>query len=106
MGIYFVATRVTPLPDNPLVTKVENGRVYFWIDDASPEKAMERATVYLASYRWKLDAVDTGPVETTAADFADQEVGLKNFWKARQKGFAAHFVAKPRPGLMDTENPA
>lgn len=98
MSIYFIATRVTPLPDNPLAPKVERALVYFWIDDVSPEKSMDRAKAYLASYRWELAGVDNGPVETTAADFADQEEGLKGFWKARQKGLAAHFVAKPKPG--------
>jgi hypothetical protein len=102
MSIYFIATRVTPLPNNPLVPKVERALVYFWIDDASAEKSMERATAYLASYRWNLEAVDNGPVETTAADFADQEEGLKGFWKARQKGFAAHFMAKAKTPQTDT----
>jgi hypothetical protein len=96
MSIYFIATRVTPLPNNPLAPKVERALVYFWIDDVSQEKSMERAKDYLASYRWDLVGVDNGPVETTAADFADQEEGLKGFWKAKQKGLAAHFVAKPR----------
>jgi len=34
----------------------------------------------------------------TAADFVDQEEGLKNWWKAKQNGFAAHFVGKPKAG--------
>jgi len=104
MSIYFIATRVTPLPNNPLAEKVERAQVYFWIDDTSAEKTMERATAYLTSYRWNLEGVDNGPVETTAADFADQEEGLKSFWKAKQKGFTAHFVAKPKPGQTDTGN--
>jgi hypothetical protein len=41
-------------------------------------------------------------MEVTAADFADQEDGLMGFWKAKQKGFAAQFVAKPKPGQMKT----
>ncbi len=96
MSIYFISTRVTPLPNNPLIEKVERALAYFWIEDASGEKAMERATAHLASYRWNLEAVDSGPVETTAADFVDQEEGLTNFWKAKQKGFAARFIAKPK----------
>ena len=67
MSIYFIATRVTPLPDNPLAPKVERALVYFWIDEASQEKSMERAKAYLTSYRWSLAGVDNGPIETTAA---------------------------------------
>jgi hypothetical protein len=105
METYFISTQVTPLPDNPLVAKVENARVYFWILDSSPENAGERATRYLSSYRWKLESLDSGPVAVTAADFADQQDGLKGFWKAKQKGFAAQFVAKPRPGHMEPAQP-
>jgi hypothetical protein len=95
---YFVATRVTPLPENPLVAKVEEARVYFWIVEPTPVAALERATRYLVSYRWKLESIETEPVVVTAADFVDQEEGLKNWWKAKQKGFAAHFVGKPKGG--------
>ena len=54
---------------------------------------------YLSKYRWELNSVDIAPKEVTAADFADQEDGLMGFWKAKQKGFAAQFVAKPKPGM-------
>jgi hypothetical protein len=94
---YFIATRVTPLPDNPLTTKVEEARAYFWIVEPAGQRALERALHYLDAYKWKLEAVEKEPVVVTAADFTDQEDGLKNWWKAKQKGFAAHFVAKPRP---------
>jgi hypothetical protein len=93
---YFVATRVTPLPDNPLQEKIDEAMVYFWVVDSVPENAMERANSYLTSYRWKLESVDTPATEVTTIDFADHEDGLRNFWKAKQKGFAAQFVGKPK----------
>ncbi len=96
METYFIATRVRPLPDNPLADKVEDAQVYFWIVDDAPEKAGERATRYLSAYKWKLQSIENGPVAATAADFAEDEQGLKGFWNAKQKGFAAHFVAKPK----------
>ena len=102
MKTYFITVQVKPLPENPLIEKVEEARVYFWIVDDSPDKAMERASEYLSKYRWKLNSVDTAPMEVTAADFADQEDGLMGFWKAKQKGFAAQFVAKPKPGMTQT----
>jgi hypothetical protein len=102
MTTYFITIQVTPLSENPLVEKIEEARVYFWIVDDSPEKAMERASVYLSKYRWKLNSVNAGPMEVTAADFADQEDGMMGFWKAKQKGFASQFVAKPKPGQMKT----
>ncbi len=95
---YFIATQVTPLPDNPLIEKISEAKVYFWIVDSSPENALERAKKHLSSYLWKLESIDTGPIETTAADFADHEEGLKGWWQAKQKGFAAQFVGKPKPG--------
>jgi hypothetical protein len=102
MTTYFITVKVLPLPENPLIEKVEKASVYFWIVDDSPDKAMERASEYLAKYRWQLNSVDTAPKEVTAADFADQEDGLMGFWKAKQKGFAAQFVAKPKPGMTQT----
>jgi len=102
---YFIASQVTPLPDNPLIEKIEEAYVYFWIVDSSPEKAMDRAADYLSSYRWKLKSVDKGPTEVTAADFADQEEGLTGFWRAKQKGFAAQFVGKPKAGHMEPKKP-
>jgi hypothetical protein len=101
---YFVATNVTPLPDNPLIAKIEEAKVYFWVVDSGPERAMERATQYLASYRWKMESVETAATEVTAIDFADHEDGLRNFWKAKQKGFAAQFVGKPRTGSAPEGN--
>ncbi len=101
METYYIATRVRPLPDNPLIDKVEDAQVYFWIVDDTPEKAGARATRYLASYKWKLQSIESGPVATTAADFAEEEQGLKGFWKAKQKGFAAHFVARPKQPPLD-----
>ena len=103
METYFIGVQVTPLPDNPLITKFEAARVYFWVIDSSPENAMDRAKGYLSSYLWKLESVDKGPIVTTAADFVTQEEGLKGFWRAKQKGFAAQFVGKPKPG--QAENP-
>ncbi len=100
MKTYFISVQVTPLAENPLGEKIEEARVYFWIIDVSPEKAMERVSEYLGKYRWELKSVEKEPVEVTAADFADQEDGLLGFWKAKQKGFAAQFVAKPKPGQM------
>jgi hypothetical protein len=102
METYFITVQVKPLSENPLMEKVEEAHVYFWIVDDSPDKAMERASEYLAKYRWQLNSVEKEPVEVTAADFADQEDGLMGFWKAKQKGFAAQFVAKPKPGQMKT----
>ncbi len=98
MKTYFISVKVKPLTENPLSEKIEEARVYFWIVDELPEKAMERASEYLSRYRWKPDSVEREPVEVTAADFADQEEGLTGFWKAKQKGFAAQFMAKPKPG--------
>jgi hypothetical protein len=100
METYFISGQITPLAENPLSEKVEEAHVYFWIIDASPEKAMERASEYLVKYRWELKSVEKGPMEVTAADFADQEDGLMGFWKAKQKGLAAQFVAKPKPGMQ------
>lgn len=97
METYFIKISVTPLPDNPLLSKVESAQVLFWIVEPSQEEALNRATRYLASYLWQIESIDMGPVATTAADFATQEEGLKGWWKAKQKGFAAHFAAKPRP---------
>lgn len=102
MKTYFIIVQVKPLPENPLIEKVDETRVYFWIVDNSPDEAMERASEYLSKYCWQLNSVESGPVEVTAADFADQEDGLMGFWKAKQKGFAAQFVAKPKPGMKQT----
>lgn len=105
METYFIAIRVTPLPDNPLAKKVEEARVYFWIVEAAPQTATERATRYLASYKWKVESIEKEPLTVTAADFADQEEGLKNWWKAKHKGFAAHFVGKPRDDVGGLGHP-
>lgn len=98
MDTYFIKISVTPLPDNPMVTKVESAHVHFWIVEPSQEEALKRATRYLESYKWQIEAIENGPVATTAADFVTQQEGLKGWWKAKQKGFAAHFEAKPIPG--------
>lgn len=95
---YYIVTNAVPLGDNPLATKIGETKVYFWIVDSGPEIAMDRAAKYLDSYKWKLRSIETEPVEVSAANFAESEVGLKNWWKAKQKGFAAHFVGKPRTG--------
>lgn len=100
MDTYFIVTNVVPRPDNPLITKVEEAKVYFWVVDAEPAIARERATKYLDSYKWELRSVETEPVEVTAANFAQNEVGLKNWWKAKQTGFAAHFEGKPKATVL------
>ncbi len=98
METYFIGVLVVPLPDNPLIDKVESARVFFWIVDSSPENAMKRAARHLDEYLWKLETVEKGPIVVSAADFADHEQGLKGWWGAKQKGFAAQFMAKPKPG--------
>jgi hypothetical protein len=102
MKTYFLTVQVRPLPESPLIDQIEEAYVYFWIVDDFPDRAMERASEYLSKYRWKLNSVDTEPLEVVAADFADQEDGLMGFWKAKQKGFAAQFAAKPKPGRTKT----
>jgi len=44
---YFVAVQVIPLPKNQFLNKVEDASIYFWINDESPEKVMERVNTYL-----------------------------------------------------------
>jgi hypothetical protein len=105
METYFIGVQVTPLPDNPLIAKVEGARVFFWIVDSSPENAMKRATDHLAQYLWKLASVEKEPTVVTAADFANHEQGLKGWWTAKQKGFAAQFMAKPIPGRIEVPKP-
>ncbi len=105
METYFIGVQVTPLPDNPLATKVESARVFFWIVDAAPENAMKRATDHLTEFLWNLETVEKEPTVVTAADFANHQEGLKGWWQAKQKGFAAQFMAKPIPGQIEVAKP-
>ncbi len=97
MKTYFVAVRVTPLSENRFFGKVEDVSIYFWINDETPEKVMERVNAYLFKNHWKLDTVEKGAAEVTTADFADNEDGMMGFWKAKQTGFAARVIAKQKP---------
>lgn len=97
MATYFVSIFVTPLEDNPLREKVDEARVFFWIVDESPDTAMQRAEEYLVKYRWNVQSIEKTAFEVTAADFAGKEEALLGFWKAKQKGFAAQFTARPKP---------
>jgi hypothetical protein len=97
MATYFISVFVKPLQDNPLLEKVEEARVFFWIVDESPDIAMQRAKEYLVKYKWNLQSIEKSAFEVTAADFAGKEEALLGFWKAKQKGFAAQFMAKPKP---------
>ncbi|HEX2964476.1 MAG TPA: hypothetical protein VHO84_01750 [Syntrophorhabdaceae bacterium] len=96
MATYFISIFVSPLEDNPLRDKVEEARVFFWIVEQSPEEAMQRASEYLVKYRWEEKSIEKSAFEVQAADFAGQEEALLGFWKAKQKGFAAQFLAKPK----------
>jgi hypothetical protein len=102
METYFIKITVSPLPENPLASKIESAQVHFWIVEPSPEDALKRADRYLAKYLWHTESLDLGPVATTAADFVTQEEGLKGWWKAKQKGFAAHFAGKPKTAPPST----
>ena len=97
MAMYFVSIFVKPLQDNPLREKVDEARVFFWIVDESPENAMQRAKDYLIKYKWDVQSVEKSAFEVTAADFAGKEEAMLGFWKAKQKGFAAQFTARPKP---------
>ncbi len=97
MKTYFVAVQVIPLPKNQFLNKVEDASIYFWINDESPEKVMERVNTYLLKNNWELDAIEKDAVEVTAADFAENEDGMMGFWKAKQTGFAARVIAKQKP---------
>ena len=96
MPTYFISIFVTPSPDNPLSEKVEEARVFFWVTEETAEKSVERASEYLGRYRWKINSIEKEATEVTSADFADNEEALLGFWKAKQKGFAAQFRAKPK----------
>jgi hypothetical protein len=101
MKTYFFSMVVKPAAGNRHAGRIESALAHFWVVDESVDNAVARAKHFLSEYYWTLSEWDTNPVETTAGQYPDREVGLKRFLKAQQTGFASLFLGVSSKGRND-----
>jgi hypothetical protein len=103
MSVYYLIIRAKPTACNPDVDKLEIGMARFWVQDKSPEDAIDRAKHYLTRYDWTFESLAQKPIETVANDYPQSEdiPDVINFRKAQSFKVALHLVAWAKPGVME-----
>lgn len=103
MSVYYLIIKAKPTACNADVDKLEIGMARFWVQDKSPEDAIDRAKHYLSRYEWTFESLAQKPIETVAGDYpqSDDTPDVMNFRKAQSFKVALHLVAWAKPGVME-----
>jgi len=98
MKTYFLSLTVIPTQENEHYNVVEGASANFWILESSPENAFSKASFCISQYEWKLETIETPPVETKRDDFIERDIGLQYFDKAQKDGIAMVFLSWSKDG--------
>lgn len=88
MKTFFLNFKAAPVTGNEHFGKIEAALANFWVLEKSAENSIVRAKHHLSEYGWKPLELEQYPVEVTAAQFAQKDIGSANYKKAQLFGIA------------------
>ena len=91
--IFSATYEVSPTAINSQVDLVEGAYAHCFVREETPEAADLKARFYVLKGEWKIKAVESPATEVTEKDFAGKDIGLEQFFKAREKGISIFYSA-------------
>ncbi|MFH1350114.1 MAG: hypothetical protein ABII26_04175 [Pseudomonadota bacterium] len=95
MNTYFLMFKVKPVANNEFYGQIGGALAHLWVVDTSPKRAHLRAEHYLSGYYWEVESLEQRAIETTEAQFAQEDIGLANYKKAQKYGIALFLSGWP-----------
>ncbi len=101
---YFIKYKVEPTPANLHFKDVEGAYATCWIRESNPQTAISKSKFFVSKFDWDIKNIEILPTEVCEEDFAQRDIGLKQFRKAQKDGIAIVYTAWSRDG-KSTDGP-
>ena len=98
MTPFFLTFQVVPTEANEHYNFVEGALASCWVLGNDAQSAYAQAGFFVSKYDWKVEKVDTFPIETTKEHFLEKDIGLEQYIKAQEEGIAISYTAWAKDG--------
>lgn len=102
---FFVMFETSPEPESNIDSRIEGARAHVWVRESDPESAMMKASYKVRQAGWKINKVETPPVEVEREHFKDRDLGLKSFDECQRDGLSLVFTAYTDAEELHTDEP-
>ena len=102
MKTFFMTFVVVPSLSNEHYTLVKGALAHCWVLENNHQSAYAKASFFVSKYDWKIEKMDTFPIETTKEHFLERDLGLEQYIKAQEEGIAIIYAAWARDGKTNT----
>lgn len=90
--------QVVPTEANEHYNLVDGALASCWVVEDDPKSAYAHAEFFVKKDDWKIEKVNTLPVETTKEHFLEKDIGLEQYIKAQEEGIAIFYTAWAKDG--------
>ena len=98
MKTFFLKFKVTPTNANEHFSLVEGAEASCWIQGTNPQSVCTKAKFYVSKCDWKIEKIESLPVEVTEENFIGRDLGLEQYLHAQKEGIAIVYLAYSRDG--------
>lgn len=96
MKTFFMTFEVVPTVSNEHYSIVKGALAHCWVLENNRQSAYAKASFFVSKYDWKIEKMDTFPVETTEEHFLEKDLGLEQYIKAQEEGIAIIYTGWAR----------
>lgn len=90
---FFVSFRIVPTVKNKQYELVAGAVANCWVRESDSQAAYAKAAFNVSKYDWRIEEVETYPVEVTRDQFLERDLGLEQFVQAQKEGIAIVYMA-------------
>jgi len=98
MNTYFLKFQVVPTEANEHYSLVKGALAFCWVVENDAQSAYAKGDFFVTKYDWKIEKIDTFPVEVTKEHFLEKDIGIEQYNKAQEEGIAIVYSAWAKDG--------
>ncbi|MCK9398289.1 MAG: hypothetical protein M0Q44_22225 [Methylobacter sp.] len=103
MKTFYLAFEITPTVENEYHDVIEGGIAHCWIAEDNPLSVYVKAKFFTEKANWKIESIETQPVEVAEENFLEREDGLQQYFKAQKEKIAITYLVWARDETLITE---
>ena len=102
---FFICFETSPEPGSVIDSRIEDALAYCWVAESDPGSAMMKANYKVRQSGWKIEKVETPPVQVTRESFDGKDWGLECYEKCQEDGIALFFFGRTNVEELQTDEP-